>query len=49
MNEISNDCLTAHWRNSGGSTYINSCAINKHGAFRQVSFSKPLLRQCAYR
>ncbi len=47
--DISNDCLTAHWRNSGCSAYMNSSAINKHGASRQVSVSKPLLRQCAKR
>lgn len=41
--------VTAVLRYGGGSGYINSCAINKHGAFRQVSASNPPQRKAANR
>ena len=43
-NEKNNEPLTAPKKNGGGSANINSCAFNKHGAFRQFSASNsPLL------
>ena len=41
--------VTAPKKNGGGSGYINSCAINKHGAFRQVCASNPPLLLAAKR
>ena len=35
--------VTAPLRYGGGSANMNSIAINKHSAFRQVSASNPLL------
>ena len=45
----SNDCLTAPLRYGGGSANINSSAINKRCAFRQVSTSNPPQRKAANR
>lgn len=41
--------LTAPLRYGGGSANINSCAINKQCAFRQVSASNPPQRKAAKR
>jgi len=41
--------LTAPKKNGGRSANINSCAINKHGAFRQFSASNPPLLLAANR
>ena len=44
-----NEPLTAPKKNGGGSANINSCAFNKHGAFRQFSASNPPLLLAAKR
>ena len=41
--------VTAPLRYGGGSGNINSCAFNKHCAFRQVSASTPPQRKAAKR
>ncbi|MFO0477646.1 MAG: hypothetical protein ACK50L_02530 [Bacteroidota bacterium] len=41
--------VTAPKKNDGGSANINSCAFNKHGAFRQFSIPKPPLLLAANR
>ena len=40
---------TAPKKNGGGSANINSCAINKHCAYRQFSVPKPPLLLAANR
>jgi len=41
--------LTAPKKNGGGSANINSCATNKHLAYRQFSVPKPPLLLAAKR
>jgi hypothetical protein len=41
--------ITAPKKNGGGSANINSCAINKHGGYRQFSASNPPLLLAAKR
>jgi hypothetical protein len=43
------DPLTAPKKNGGGSANINSCATNKHCAYRQFSVPKPPLLLAANR
>jgi hypothetical protein len=49
MTEKNNEGITAPKINGGGSAIINSCAFNKHGAFRQFSASNPPLLLAANR
>ena len=44
-----NEPLTAPKKNGGRSANINSCATNKHCAFRQFSVPKPPLLLAATR
>jgi hypothetical protein len=49
MTEKNNEPLTAPKKNGGGSANINSCAINKHCAYRQFCASNPPLLLAANR